>query len=116
MDDATTTFVLLPRYTSFAGATTFACAPINARAFPLASLTLWRGGGVAVDDVDFVLEGSQDLQEWEELVAVTPDDDDETLRDVELDREWIRLTVTVNGTDPTVCAWALGEFVKRVGA
>ena len=114
MDDATT-LILFPRYTSLAGATSFASAPLNVRGFSFASLLFWRGGGVNLTDLTFTVEGSQDLKNWETLGTTSPNDDIETALGFSIDREWLRVVAAPTGTNPTVCVWAMGQFTKRVG-
>ena len=45
--------------------------------------------------------------------AAQPAANDEDTQQVNLDAEWMRVVVTLGGTDPAVTAWAIGDFVAR---
>lgn len=115
MADATTTIVLVPRFTMLAGVFTFKCAAVHVRAFGKALMTLWRGGGVGADSVTFRVEVSPDLEHWEQIASVVADDDVEERLHFDFAAEWMRITMQVVGTEPTVCTWAISQFTKRVG-
>jgi hypothetical protein len=109
------TIVLLPQFTALAGEADFVTAPINVRDFSHATFTFWRGGGFELDDIAFKVEISLDLASWEQVDLSFPSDDQQLVTLVPLATEWVRLKVSVEGDDPTVCVWAIGQFLKRDG-
>jgi len=110
-----TRVMLFPRYSSLAGATSFVSAPFNTRTFYECNLTMWRGTGVGVTTFSVNAQLSQDMRYW--LAADgspwTISADTETDEVVALDREWMRLVVTLTGSDAMAPLWILGEFLRR---
>ena len=106
--------VLLPRFTTFSGARTFNTAPINVRAFASADISLWVGNGVGTSPgFSLVIQDSPDLKIWSTLSTINPTPGTEAFQMVIFQREWIRLAVTLSGTDPGFTGWCVGDFVTR---
>ncbi len=107
--------VLLPRFTSFSGARVFRTSPINVRALSGGYVSVWAAEGMGTDPTfELVIESSVDLLVWDELESFepTPGGAEETLH-VLFQQEWIRIAVTLTGTDPAFVCWAVGNFVTR---
>ena len=113
MAGETTRIMLLPRYSSLVGATNFETTPHTARAFSEVSLTRWRGAGNGVSGLSVAVELSADLRYWVQDNSWSLAADDETTHTSPLNREWMRLVITLTGTDPAVPLWILGEFLRR---
>lgn len=106
--------VLLPRFTSFSGARAFNTAPINVRAFSSALITLWVGNGVgSTPGFSMAVQESPDLKIWTQLVNFIPTPGTEVVQSVEFEKEWLRLVITVTGTNPAFTVWCVGDFVTR---
>lgn len=107
--------VLLPRFTSFAGARTFRTAPLNVRLFASAVVSLWIGNGIGSSpSYQMQLQESPDLKIWTTISTFNPSPETELAQDVTFSREWARLVVTLAGVDPAFTCWSVGDFVTRV--
>lgn len=107
--------VLLPRYTSFSGARTFLSTPINVRAFASADIAAWFGSSIGSSTaIMLALQESPDLKIWTDLATMTPTPGTEDGVTVSFGKEWVRLAVTLTGTDPGFTGWCVGDFVTRV--
>lgn len=106
--------VLLPRYTSFSGARTFLSAPLNVRAFASADLVAWFGSPIGTSaTVTVVFQESPDLKIWTDLATMTPTPGTEDAVTVSFGKEWVRIAVTLGGTNPGFTGWCVGDFVTR---
>ena len=110
--------VLVPRYTTFAGARTFLTAAINVRKFASAELMVWRGlesGNLTAFSV--LLQESSDLEHWANVGAgIAPSANTEATESRDLDLDWARLAIsltTPGPVSPAVTAWVVGNFVRR---
>ena len=107
--------VLLPRFTSFAGADTFPTGPINVKQYASAIVTMWFGtpvGTTPAISVDF--EESPDLTLWSTLASLTPTPGTELRQSISFGMEWMRVVVQLGGADPGYTGWCVGNFVTRV--
>src|SRR5688572_5950350 len=88
--------ILLPRYTSFAGAGTFRTAPMNVRDFGqvIATYTKVAYIGTSGPVVNVYFEQSPDLEIWAEIGSAISDGIPTT---VEFSYEWIRVKLVVSG-------------------
>ena len=114
MNDAVDKILLLPRYTSFAGAGTFLTAPMNVRAYGQAIVTFYETAalGTSWPAVAVYIDDSPDLEIWNEPDAGLGINTPTT---VEFRMEWIRMRVVVGSGDPGVTCWCVGDFVRRHG-
>jgi len=114
MPDDVQKVVLLPRFTAFSGARTHLGTPMGVRAFGTATIMLWTGVGTGTSPVfELQLQHSHDLTLWEVLDTLTPTPGTELVVGVGFSREWLRLAVTLTGTDPAFTCWCVGNFVRR---
>ena len=107
--------VLLPRYTSFSGAQVLRTAPINVRAFASAIISLWVGNAVGTTPgLVMQVQQSPDLKIWTGISGFSGVPETEITNSVAFEMEWIRLVITLTGTDPGFTGWCVGDFVTRV--
>jgi hypothetical protein len=110
--------VMLPRYTSFVGATSFKTAPLESSAFANATLTLWRGKLVGTGTPTFTafFETSNDTVTWSSLVpaGVDPGEDTALVVATPLKQAWFRLKIVLTGTNVGVGCWCAGHVELRV--
>ncbi|MCE9637731.1 MAG: hypothetical protein K8T90_18685 [Planctomycetes bacterium] len=106
--------VLLPRYTSFSGAQVLTTAPINVRAFASATIGFWVGNGIGTTPtIAMEIQQSPDLKIWTSLSTFTGTPETEVTNNVTFEMEWVRLAITLTGTDPGFTGWCVGDFVTR---
>ncbi len=113
MEGEPTRVMIFPRFSSLVGPLTYTSAPLNARAFHRANLTMWRGSGIGVTSFHVTLEGSPDLRYWKAVNAWDPSADVETQSGDEIAWEWIRLSITIGGANSSVPLWVLAELLRR---
>ncbi len=108
--------VLVPRFSSFVGAQAFTTQPVPVEIFEAANLTAWRGTalGTAATFSD-VVQQSQDLQIWSDLATLSPSANAESSAGVSFTMNWMRLSITLGGTNPVVSCWVVGDFMTRRG-
>jgi hypothetical protein len=106
--------ILLPRFTTFAGATTFETPPMNVRGYGQALLDLMVAGrlGAPPAGLAVTVQESPDLGIWQGVGTLVPG----ATTEVSFSFEWMRLTITVSGPDPAVTCWCVGNFVRRQAA
>lgn len=111
MEPVVDKLILLPRFTTFAGATTFETPPMNVRAYGFALIDLALAGalGSPLAGLSVAVEESPDLGIWQLVGTLAPG----SATQVAFAFEWMRLKVTVTGTDPVVSCWSVGNFVRR---
>jgi hypothetical protein len=106
--------ILLPRYTTLVGATDFITAPINVRPYATANISVWRGEILGTNDsFTLIVQESPDLTEWKTLESFSTSAGDEDTEAVAFTMDWIRVKVTLTGSDPSVSCWCVGEFARR---
>jgi hypothetical protein len=111
---------LLPRFTSFVGAGTYATPPLQVEAFDLASLTFGRGprvGGAAQDPFRTWLEGSHDAQAWTTLAGPISSASTVTSVGTPLSCRWLRVKVQLQGDAGGlvgITLWMSGGLRRRV--
>jgi hypothetical protein len=112
--DDVTKVVLLPRFSSFVGASTFNTPPMSVGEYASANVNAWRAnlfGGSPTFQV--VVQQSLDLSTWYNLATISPSANAEAAAAVTLTMAWLRLSVTLGGTTPSVTCWVVGDFLKR---
>jgi hypothetical protein len=115
MSEAVENVILLPRFSAFAGATTFYTAPMNVRDYSQAILQYVHSGAIGAigPTVNVFVEESPDLEIWNEIGSSLNTGLMET-RDFAY--EWIRMKLVVSGSDQKLVAftcWCVGGFVLR---
>ena len=98
------------------GQQSFRSAPIDVRDFATAELTGWRSQYVGTGTAFSIrLEESVDLLTWRTVAdsAVVPAADTEESTSCEFEMPWVRVWVSLGGTDVGVTAWYVGTFTRR---
>lgn len=109
---------LIPRYTTYAGASTFRTLPMDVSPFESAIVNVWMGTLVGTSpSVTVLLEESTDLDTWVACTgggAFTPTANTEVPKSITLSRRYLRISVTLSGTGVAATLYALGYLVARV--
>ena len=116
-----TPLVLLPRYTTYAGASDFVTIAMDVSDYQKAIINLWRGillGGSPT--ITFSCEESTDQVFWTpcagtNVTAFDPGQADEKQATATLAKRWFRLKVALTGSSPGPAAtcWAVGFLEQR---
>lgn len=104
--------LLLPRYTSFAGATTFLTPPMNVRAYDggYFLFTQVAALGSTPASLTVKVQQSPDLEIWTDVLnALTSGTPGERL----FQFEWIRLQIALAGSDPAAACWCVADLTRR---
>ena len=112
--------VMLPRFSTYAGATSFKTIAMDVTAYQSAILNVWRGPGVGTSPtMAIAFEESTDQVDWS-TCATTPDPtstppaaNTEVQYVADLKKRWYRVVVTLGGTAPVVTSWAVGFLEER---
>ena len=116
-----TPLVLLPRYTTYAGASTFMTIAMDVTDYVNAIVNCWRGKLISGTSPTFamVFEESSDQVNWTTCsggASFDPGQETEVQKIAALTKRWMRIKVTLGGTDPAPVAtcWAVGFLVHRL--
>lgn len=131
MQGKLTPLVLVPRYTSYMGATNeqsgpsttdYVSAPVDVTAYESTAFTVWRGvlAGTNTPEFRFYLEGSTDTVTWfayplDDITTpwVDPGANTGLALTMGLSYRWMRARVVLKGTNPAVTCWASGFVIDR---
>lgn len=111
--------VMLPRYSTFAGATTFYTIWMDVTEYQKAILNVWRGPMPTDTDFELSFEESTDQVSATSCAGVTnpvdPGVDTEDQYTPDLKKRWFRvkLKLTTAGAFPSVSCWAVGFLERR---
>jgi hypothetical protein len=110
--------VLLPRFTTLVGPTTFETFPLDVRAYVMAELSLWRAPllGAPFTTITFEMLESVDRVQWSSCPGpshVDPGANTEAGFAWNLSKPWVRMRVNGLGAGFGVTCWVQGFFVKR---
>ena len=114
-----TPVVLLPRFTTLSGADTFRTIGMDVTEYQNALISIWRSPLVGTSPTfAFLFEESSDGQAYTPC-AISPSEtdpgaDDETQYTVTLKKRWLRLSITLAGTNPVATCWAVGFLEERL--
>lgn len=104
--------LLLPRYTSFAGATTYLTPPMNVRAYDGGYFLFTQVAALGSTPASLAVkvQESPDLEIWTDiLTSLTSAVPSERL----FQFEWIRLEIVLAGTDPAATCWCVADLTRR---
>lgn len=108
--------VLLPRLTALVGARTFTTSPISVRGVGSALVTVYCGPALGASPTfTAIVQQSTDLSTWTDVATISPSSDSESTAEAGFTMGWMRLAVTLGGTDPAMNCWAVANLVMRVG-
>lgn len=116
MLDNSVPVVLIGRFTTFAGASTFATLPVNVVPYEKARIHLWRGKMPATSGFLLTLQESMDQDSWSTLISGDPGADTEMALDADLTMSWLRATVELTdsgGNHPSATCYAVGDLIAR---
>ncbi len=109
--------VLLPRYTSYVGATDFTTIGMEVSDYSKAIVNVWRGPIIGTAGTfACVFEESTDQLTWSTCTNGTGGDpglSTEAQYKPELNKRWFRIKVTIGGTLPAASCWAIGYLERR---
>lgn len=109
--------VMLPRYSTFAGATTFTTIAMDVTEYSKAILNVWRGPLSGGGLYKFTCQESTDGVNWADCAGATwpvdPTSGVEAQYEAELRRRWFRVKLELTGTDPMTSTWAVGFLERR---
>jgi hypothetical protein len=110
--------VLLPRYTSYVGQSTFTTIGMEVTDYANAIVNVWRGkltGTSPTFGVTF--EESTDQSNWTMCAGTTanadPGQEMEAQFTAQLTKRWFRIKVVLGGTTPAATCWAIGFLEMR---
>jgi len=116
MSDNVRKLILLPRYTTYAGARTYLTQPFWIHDFARADLMAFIGAMIGSSaTVSIQIQESPDLDLWIDNGSAFTSAG-EAIGSFELAHDWMRVAVTLAGTDPAVSLWLVGNFVERAKA
>lgn len=109
--------VLLPRYSTYAGAGTFTTIGMEVPNYSSAIVNVWRGTIIGTSGTfAVVFEESTDQLTWSTCTNGSggdPGADTEAQYTPTLSKRWFRIKVTTTGTDVSVSCWAIGFLEMR---
>jgi len=108
--------VLIPRYTTLAGAATFTTIGMEVTDYEAALVNVWRGPLSGGGTFAASFEESSDGVTWATCTNGTggdPGSETEVQYNPTLKRRWFRIKVVLTGTNPVVTLWALGFLQMR---
>lgn len=116
-----TPLVLLPRYTTYAGASTFVTIAMDVTEFQSAITSCWRGKllGTNTPTVAFTFQESSDQQNWttcggSNVNGYDPGEETEGQSTATLTKQWFRIKVVLGGTTPAATCWVVGYLERRL--
>lgn len=111
--------VLIPRYTTYGGATTFTTIAMDVMEYDTAIVNLWRaplGGTGPTFGVTF--QESMDQNTWTTCGGTTANSDPgsttETQYNATLTKRWFRIQVTLTGSNPFATCYGIGFLQERL--
>ncbi len=109
--------VLIPRYTTFAGAATYTTVGMDVSDYEKAVVSYWRSAGVNLLTTPVVLfEESTDQVSWSPCTGgpyLDPGAGIETQYQPVLTKRWFRISVQLATADSAVTLWCLGFLMQR---
>ena len=112
--------VLIPRYTTYVGESTFTTVPLRVSEYAKAHVTLWRGpltGSSRGGSFTAEFQVSHDGETWENAVTAITTVDRSDNYDITLDYRWLRVKITLSvttGSDVGITCWATGLLERRI--
>ncbi len=110
--------VMVPRFTTFAGATDFYTIAMDVTEYQTALLSLWRGPDVPAGATwSVTAQESTDQNSWSTCTGGGPTAvgaSTEVQMSATLTRRWFRLKITIAGSDPVLTGWAVGFLEQRL--
>jgi hypothetical protein len=108
--------VLLPRYTTLSGATTFTTIGMDASEYEKAILSFWRSSGANLSSITINYEESIDQSNWTTCSGgafADPGANTEGQHQPTITKRWFRISVTLTGAGATTSVWCIGFLQMR---
>jgi hypothetical protein len=108
--------VLIPRYTTYAGATSFETIGMDITEYEQAILSFWRGAGVGMTSVTITCEESIDQLNWTTCGGgpfSDPGASTEGQFEPTFSKRWFRIKLTLAGSGPVLTCWCIGFLMRR---
>jgi len=110
--------VMMPRYTTLAGASTFTTIAMDVTQYQTAILNVWRGRLITSGTFACTCEESTDQDTWSDCagtntVSYDPTQETEGQVSATLKKRWFRLRIVLGGTDSQATLWAVGFLEQR---
>ena len=113
-----TPLVLLPRFTTYVGASVFRTIAMDVTEYSSAIVNAWRGKLTGSGPTfAMLLEESSDQITWTTCTGGTsfdPGEELEVQKTATLTKRWFRIQVTLGGTSPAGTCWAVGFLEQRL--
>lgn len=108
--------VLLPRFTTLSGATTFSTVAMEVPDYESAVVDLWRSSGANLGTFTVTYEESTDQNTWT-TCGGTPFNDPGANAQIQhkptLSKRWFRISITLTGANAVVTCWCVGFLEMR---
>jgi len=110
--------VMLPRYSTLAGATSFTTIAMDATDYQTAILNVWRGKLISGGTFAVTSEESTDQDTWStcsgtNCSAYDPGEATEGQVSATIKKRWFRIKVVLTATDAQATCWAVGFLKQR---
>jgi hypothetical protein len=108
--------VLLPRYTTLSGNTTFTTIAMDVTDYEKAVVDFWRSAGAALIGLTIAFEESMDQVTWTPCAGgpfTDPGANSQTQFLPELTKRWFRISVTPSAASCVVTLWCIGFLGMR---
>jgi hypothetical protein len=108
--------VLLPRYTTLSGPTTFQTIAMDVSDYEEALVDFWRSAGANLGTLGVAFEESTDQVTWSNCAGGPFNDPGANLQSQfkpEMTKRWFRITVTLTGANCVVTMWCIGFLMMR---
>lgn len=108
--------VLLPRYTTLSGATTFTTIAMDVTDYEKAVVDYWRSAGAQLVALTINFEESMDQVTWSTCAGGPfndPGANAQSQFSPVLSKRWFRITVAPTAADCVVTMWCIGFLMMR---
>lgn len=108
--------VLIPRYTTYSGATTYTTIGMDVSEYSKAVVSFWRSSGNSLSSISITYEESMDQLTWSTCSGgpfSDPGANTEGQHQPTLTKRWFRISVTLTGAGATVTCWCIGFLEQR---
>ena len=110
--------VMLPRYSTYVGASTFTTIAMDVTEYQTAILNVWRGRLIASTTFAVTCKESTDQVTWSTCAGTNvssydPGQETEGQVTATIKKRWFRLEIVLGGTDPQATCWAVGFLEER---
>jgi hypothetical protein len=115
-----TPIVLVPRFSTYVGESTFVTIAMDATEFDSAVLNCWRGKLLGTSPtIGFTFQESADQVNWTTCAGTNvssydPGAETEGPSTPTLTKQWFRLRIVLGGTSPAGTCWVAGYMVRRM--